>query len=260
METEKRITRAHRRSIFNLLENKELLHFGFDLCMKFSNDRTGYDHELTLSEAQNLIKYIKGNSIDDLKKEFTITSLQNRTIHALLSKLCLMNSKDQLCTEFSYDRTEHTSELAQSEAEELIRYLRNNDASEVTIKRIWHLGYVSNIIYGDTKDDLAINAAKLDMFLLQRGSVKKPLRQQNIEELSKTLRQFESIASSVHEKQALNSYILHFETEIEQCIACENYEKAAKHKHAIELAKSNPKLAVSFFKKKSKKKKAKNAV
>jgi hypothetical protein len=245
METEKRITRAHLRSIFEILQEKNIIYLHLSLCMEFSNNRTGNDFEMTLQEAQNMIKYIKANSADQIISNFQITPGQNKLLHVLLAKTGLIKYKADLCASHSNNRTEHSSGLTKIEANNLIQYLKDNNECEVMIKRVWHLGYISNIIYGESKDDLAINAAKLDLFLKQRGTVKKPLRQQNIDELYKTLRQFESIASKAQEKRALNLYIQHFESKIQDCIALEKYEQATKHKKAIESAKLNPKLAIS---------------
>ena len=179
--------------------------------------------------------------------EKTITKDQLKIIHTLLSKRGLSVNKKELVYSFSDGRTESSRELTLKEAKRFIQYLKDNDESGDVIKRIYHLGYVSGIIYGDTPEDKAMNTAKLNMFLKERGTVKKALHQQSIKELKRTVKQFESIARKSTEKKSLQEFIKHAECSIQGWISEENYEMAHQNKMAIELAKKNPALAVKYM-------------
>ena len=172
--------------------------------------------------------------------EKNITPAQMKMIHALLSKNDLMEYKAELCHSFSEGRTSSSRELTLKEAKEFIQYMIDGDKCKTLIRRIHHLGYLSGIIYGNTPEDKAMNTAKLNLFVKQRGSVKKPLCQQNVKELKRTVKQFESIISKVEKKQKMNKAISILEESIDCWIKVEDYEKAQICKDKIKEAKSNP--------------------
>jgi len=177
-----------------------------------------------------------------------ITTPQLQLIHYLLKKQNLMDSKPDLCFSFSNGRTESSRELTMNEASELISYLKNNDNRSEYIRRIWYLGYQSGIIYGNTPEDKAINSAMLNLFCKKKGVIKKPLHEQELDELKRTVRQFEAIAKKSFVKQAVDEFIAFFEYTNEQLVEAEQYEDAASNKKAIEFAINNPKEVVKYFK------------
>lgn len=177
-----------------------------------------------------------------------ITPAQLKMIHTLLSKQGLSDMKSDLVFSFSDGRTESSRELTLMEAKKLIQYLKDTDTCSDIIKRIWHLGYLAGIIYGDTAEDKAMNAAKLNMFCKERGTVKKPLHQQSVKELNRTIKQFEAIISKSHEKKCVERYIKMAEEGIQNLIAIEDYEGAEHNRLCIEHVKKTPALAVRYFK------------
>jgi hypothetical protein len=181
-------------------------------------------------------------------KSKPITPAQLKIIHTLLTKQGLTADKVNLVYGFSNGRTESSKELTLLEAKDFIQYLKDKDAGSALIKRIWHLGYVSGIIYGDSSEDKAINAAKLNLFVQQRGTVKKPLHSQSFTELKKTVKQFEAIVSKTDEKKYLAEYFKLVEQGIQNAVEEEDYEAAAHNRDCIEIARKNPALAVKYMK------------
>ena len=153
-----------------------------------------------------------------------ITSAQSKLIHTLLSKNYLMQ-----------------------QAKSFITYLKNRDECTSYIKRIFHLAYLSDIIYGDTDEDKVMNTAKLNNFLEQRGTVKKPLHQQNIKELKGTVRQFESILYKTNIKKAVQKSTEILTVWIDEWVMREEYEKAQVCKDYIDRIKTEPKFAFSVL-------------
>lgn len=176
-----------------------------------------------------------------------ITSAQSKLIHTLLSKNDLMQHKAVLCHSFSNGRTEHSSELTLDEAKSFITYLKNSDEGTSYVKRIFHLAYLSDIIYGDTDEDKAMNTAKLNSFLEQRGTVKKPLHQQNIKELKRTVRQLEAILDKTSIKKAVQKSTEILTKWIDEWVKREEYEKAQVCKNYIDRIKTDPKFAFSVL-------------
>lgn len=125
------------------------------------------------------------------------TKPQITKIHILLNSLGLMDEKADMILNLSEGRTTSSKELTIEEARLFISSLAQYDPNERLKSLIFSLAYRAGIIYGDTPDDKKMNAAKLDLFLKERGAVKKPLNALNYKELIKTHRQFEAIAKSV---------------------------------------------------------------
>jgi hypothetical protein len=71
------------------------------------------------------------------------------------------------------------------------------DPNERLKNSIFSLAYRAGIIYGDTPEDKKMNTAKLNMFLREKGAVKKELNQMTRDDLVKTHRQFEAIVKNV---------------------------------------------------------------
>ncbi len=180
--------------------------------------------------------------------EKPITTAQLKMIHTLLTKQGLSVNKQELVYSFSNGRTESSRELTLQEAKSFIQYLKDSDAGADIIKRIYHLGYLSGIIYGDTPEDKAMNTAKLNIFCTTRGTVKKALHQQSIKELKRTVKQFESIVSKTQNKQYVKEFIELAESSLQYYVENEEYEKAEYNRDAIERVKKHPELAVRYMK------------
>lgn len=184
--------------------------------------------------------------------EKPITKAQLQMIHTLLNKQGLTHLKAELVYSFSDGRTQSSRELTLIEAKRFIQYLKDQDASSDIIKRIYHLGYLSGIIYGETPEDKAMNTAKLNMFCKERGTVKKALHQQSVKELKRTVKQFESIAHKKNEQKCLKEYIQIAEEATRKLIQVENYEGAEHNRQCIENVKKEPYLAVKYLEKERK--------
>lgn len=117
-------------------------------------------------------------------------------IHVLFGQLGLTESKRDIIVQFSNGRTESSKELYFEEAKSLIIRLSEHSPNERIKSLIFSLAYQAGIIYGSTGEDKKINAAKLNIFLRERGTVKKELNAMSYLELVKTHRQFEAIAKN----------------------------------------------------------------
>lgn len=126
-----------------------------------------------------------------------INPAQLTKLHVLLNQLGWIDEKKSIILEMTGGRTDSSRALTFDEAKDLIKQLAEFDPRERMKSLIFSLGYRANIIYGSTADDKKINAAKLNLFLKERGAVKKPLNDMTYAELTKTHRQFEAIVKSV---------------------------------------------------------------
>lgn len=122
-------------------------------------------------------------------------------IHVLFGQLGLMESKKEIVSDFSNGRTESSKELSFDEAKLLIIRLAEHSPAERMKSLIFSLAYQSDIIYGNTGEDKKINAAKLNLFLKERGAVKKELNAMSYPELVKTHRQFEAIVKNTRKSK-----------------------------------------------------------
>lgn len=118
---------------------------------------------------------------------------QIQKLHVLLKSLDLVDEKEELVYTISDGRTTSSKELSMDEARRLIMNLAEYDPRERQKSLIFSLAYRAGIIYGETDADKKINVAKLNMFLKERGAVKKELNRMTQEELVKVHRQFEGI-------------------------------------------------------------------
>lgn len=148
----------------------------------------------------------------------TATTKQLAKIHVLLGRLALLDDKKDIILDASAGRTDSSKFLTVEEARRLISRLAEYDPGERLKSLIFSLGYQTGIIYGSTPDDKKMNAAKLNAFLKERGTVKKELNAMHYTELVKTHRQFEAIVKSVKTAQ-LNKQadmaVKHLLTELE---------------------------------------------
>lgn len=156
--------------------------------------------------------------------ERQITPNQLKMIHILLKERGLMDQKENIVTSFSDGRTNSSRDLTMKEAKALIDYLIEDDKKKAIIKGIWHLAYITNMIYGDTYEDGKMNAAKLNLFCIVRGTVKKNIELQTLSELKKTHRQFEGIYRKQIETQDKEKYIITLRKKLEGHLLSEDYE------------------------------------
>ena len=129
----------------------------------------------------------------------TITKGQLSKIHVLLSQAKLTDQKAMLVQSFSRGRCSSCKDLTMNEAIEFIKYLSVEDANNSMRRKVFALAYEAEIIWGDTPDDKRMNSAKLNKFLLERGTVKKSLNDMDREELIKTVNQFQQIVKHTEE-------------------------------------------------------------
>jgi hypothetical protein len=85
-----------------------------------------------------------------------------------------------------------------------------------------------DMIQGNTDIDIKTNAAKLDLFCKQRGTVKKPIREQSYAELKRTHRQFEGMYNKHLDKQENEYRKQILQEKLDEYIANEYYEKCAE--------------------------------
>lgn len=126
----------------------------------------------------------------------TITPPQLSKLHVLLNNNGMLSEKRDIIRKVSDGRTESSKELSYDEAKYLIGVLVEYDPKERQKSLIFSLAYRAGIIYGSTGEDKKINAAKLNLFLKERGAVKKELNTMDISELIKIHRQFEAIVKN----------------------------------------------------------------
>lgn len=129
-----------------------------------------------------------------------ITTAQLKKLHWLLNALCIMELKKELVLSYSANRTESSKELSKSEATMLLQVLSKQEPGYKQRKAIFFLARQAGIIWGDSWADHKMNEAKLNSFLIAKGTVKKPLYSQTLEELKRTHRQFEGIVK--HNQQS----------------------------------------------------------
>ncbi|MDP9076272.1 MAG: hypothetical protein M3O71_02515 [Bacteroidota bacterium] len=126
----------------------------------------------------------------------TATIPQISKIHVLLNKLGLIDQKAEIVYNLSNGRTESSKQLTIEEARRLITNLAEYDPTERQKSLIFSLAYKAGIIYGSSPDDKKMNAAKLNLFLKERGAVKKELNAMTYADLVKVHRQFEGIVKN----------------------------------------------------------------
>jgi hypothetical protein len=126
-----------------------------------------------------------------------ISAAQITKLHVLLNQLGWINDKKEIISNYTNARTESSKDLSFDEAKYLIQQICEHDPRERLKSLVFSLAYRAGIIYGSSNDDKKINAAKLNLFLLERGAVKKELNKLTYAELIKVHRQFEAIVKNV---------------------------------------------------------------
>lgn len=163
------------------------------------------------------------------------TGPQLKLIQSLLGELDLRKYKEELVSSYTGGRTESIREMTLQEAKALIEYLKGSHERTNVIKRIWHLAYEMNIIVPGDRDEKAINAAKLDIFCEQRGTVKKAISKQSLKEVKQTARQFEAMFAKHEQRKEDVEILACLKKHLEECIAIEDYKEAARIKKEIDL-------------------------
>lgn len=125
-----------------------------------------------------------------------INRAQIAKIHILLAQNNSMDMKKEIIHAFTDGRTASTKELSYAEGRLLIQRLAEYDPKERLKSLIFSLAYQAGIIYGKTGEDKKINAAKLNLFLKERGTVKKELNKMDVAELHRVHTQFQAIVNA----------------------------------------------------------------
>lgn len=135
------------------------------------------------------------------------TNAQNSRLHALLSKLGIMDQKADLCHQYSGGRTKSSSQLSRNECQMLINFLKqqqpkkHTDTADKLRKRIlsvchqlgWYQRDKNFNIVLNQKNKPILDIRRIDQFCVQRGKYKKPLNNHNVEELRKLVAQFDQL-------------------------------------------------------------------
>lgn len=164
-----------------------------------------------------------------------ITYPQLKKIHTLLGQMGIMERKPDIVHSLTEGRTKSSREMTLQEAKALIEWLEGTQERKSTLRRIWHLAYEMGIILPGDQDETAMNAAKLDIFCKERGTVKKNISDQSVKELKRTAKQFEAMYGKHVQKQTRLAMLEKLREELEKNIASENYEEAARIKAMIEI-------------------------
>lgn len=171
------------------------------LLLGFTNRRTGTIEGLNAYEAEELLA-----KLEKLVKMATAKQIQK--LQCLYRELGLVEQKKDLLLTFTHGRTDSTAGLTFDEARDLIQDIGQHEPAQRIRKMIFSFAYRAGIIYGETETDKKINQAKLNMFLRDRGTVKKDLEKQTMPELKKTLAQFAAVVKntqkSTDNKEAAN--------------------------------------------------------
>jgi hypothetical protein len=113
-----------------------------------------------------------------------------------------VDTKRDAIHQVTHGRTSSTSGLFADEARDIIKGLCEYVVEEKIKSAIVSLAYRAGIIYGTTPEDKRINMAKLNLFIRERGAVKKPLNELDYKELVKVQRQFEAMLRNIEAAKA----------------------------------------------------------
>jgi len=136
-----------------------------------------------------------------------IQAVTNRQLHALLTVNNLMAHKSDLVNTFTDGRTQHSSEMMEYEATELVQHLRQlektkpaTDGCDVMRKKIlaichthgWYQRHAdSKLVMKDGRP--VLDMARINAFCMQRGPFKKPLQLHTEKELPLLITIFEKL-------------------------------------------------------------------
>ncbi|MDW8420126.1 MAG: hypothetical protein RML37_12015 [Chitinophagales bacterium] len=142
-----------------------------------------------------------------------ITPSANRLLHALLHKHGCMAHKAELVYGFTEGRTEHSSEMYEQEAQQLIGWLRSHfndpaappqrDAADRMRKKVMAICHTMGWYQRDAEGNLVLRNGqpvldwqRIDAFCTQRTQPKKPLRELTASELPSVITSFERLLKS----------------------------------------------------------------
>ena len=141
-----------------------------------------------------------------------ITKHQIKMIHTLLNNHRLMKYKREIIASYTDGRTESSREMTREEAQYMINRLAANDPLQRMRRKVFSLAREMGMIWGETKEDNRMNAAKINRFLKSRGAVKKPLNKLKYEELQQVVSQFRAMADKA-KKRSFNQELEELLTE-----------------------------------------------
>jgi hypothetical protein len=127
------------------------------------------------------------------------TYQQLTKIHMLLTQLQLLDEKKNLVMQFTNRRATSSKDMTKAEAAALIGALSQDSQRDEynpcdrMRRKVFALAYEAGFIYGDTPEDKSMNSAKLNAWIMEKGTVKKTLNKMSKAELIKTINQFEQI-------------------------------------------------------------------
>ena len=140
--------------------------------------------------------------------EILATNPQKQQIHRLKRE----NGWDEdtyrnLISQFSNGRVTSSKDMTKKEARTFIR--KFTDESTITksmkaeclslVKAIYavslEISFLNKNYQSDDPDEIAMNKANINKFVLNHGVVKKPISRMNYDELKETLKQLKSIAN-----------------------------------------------------------------
>lgn len=154
--------------------------------LSYTNWRTACIDQLNSYEADDLQERLA-------KVVKLANAAQIQKLQCLYRELKLTEQKKELLLAFSEGRTDSTAGLTFDEARDLIQELAQHEPRERIRKAVFSFAYQAGIIYGETETDKKINRAKLNMFLRDRGAVKKDIEKQTLDELKLTMAQMAGI-------------------------------------------------------------------
>lgn len=133
-----------------------------------------------------------------------ITPAQIKILHVLYKQLGWDEDfKREQLRYLTNGRTGSTKELSKSHAKAIIEWANEKvgilNPKIGLRKKVFSICYKAGFIWGESTEDKAMNTAKIDRFLKERGSVKKELFEQSEQELKRTIRQFEAMFT--HDRQ-----------------------------------------------------------
>lgn len=196
-----------REKIIDLAFAADILVRGASTPESFKNNSDRMDLFLTKKGVKKRFIELTPSELKRTEKHFysvmkMISKQQIKILHTLLSRTGQMQYKREIINDFSGGRTTSSKELSYDEAKYLIGQLNGLDPYQKMRKKVFALAYEMGMIYGDTPEDIKMNAAKIDLFLKSRGTVKKPLIELNLTELNKVVNQFYVMAKKMPEQEA----------------------------------------------------------
>jgi len=121
---------------------------------------------------------------------------QIRMFHALLHSAGVMENKRDIIHTLTNGRTTSSRQINQKEFKFFLEHHNKVDTKNSMRRKIFALARECEIIYGNSHDDMKMNIAKVNAFLLSRGTVKKKVSELSCYEIKKVINQFQCIVKS----------------------------------------------------------------